>query len=121
MHTLQGHIGPSTSEAFIKHQKPIGQGGSGVSEAESVRIVQSEIENLDIIDEVIKREKFDVDFWCGELCEGMFFRLSCLYFQNDSLPTCIVTCSPRVEEIVRRAQRRLSKLASRSSGARGDW
>ncbi|GHJ88006.1 hypothetical protein NliqN6_4408 [Naganishia liquefaciens] len=64
-----GHIGPSTSEAFIKHQKPIGQGGSGVSEAESVRIVQSEIENLDIIDEVIKREKFDVDFWCGELCE----------------------------------------------------
>jgi hypothetical protein len=35
-----------------------------------------------------------------------FFRLSCLYFQNDSLPTCIVTCSPRVEEIVRRAQRR---------------
>ncbi|KAJ9092815.1 hypothetical protein QFC21_006691 [Naganishia friedmannii] len=64
-----GHVGPSTSGAYSMHQKPIGQGGSGVSSEEAVKIVQSERENLELISKVIKDEELDVDFWRGYLCE----------------------------------------------------
>lgn len=52
------------------HQKPIGQGGSGVSSDEAINIIQSERENLELITKVIKEEELDVDFWRGYLCEG---------------------------------------------------
>ncbi|KAI5449373.1 hypothetical protein NCC49_004777 [Naganishia albida] len=64
-----GHVGPSTSEAFAMHQLPIGGGGSGVTPEESLKIVQSEIDNLDLITDLINKEKLDVDFWRGHLCE----------------------------------------------------
>lgn len=52
------------------HQLPIGGGRSGVTPEGSLKIVQSEIDNLDLITDLINKEKLDVDFWRGHLCEG---------------------------------------------------
>lgn len=54
------------------HQKPIGQGGSGVSELEALLIAQSERDNLELITRIIHEENLDVDFWRGHLCKGAF-------------------------------------------------
>lgn len=44
--------------------------GGGFSPEEAVRITQSERDNLDLVENVVRREELDVDFWRGELLES---------------------------------------------------
>jgi hypothetical protein len=46
--------------------------GVGCTAAEAVRLLQSERDNLDLVAEIVARERLDVDFWRGELLESTY-------------------------------------------------
>lgn len=93
------------------HQLAIGAGGSGVSAAESLKIVQSEIDNLNLITDIIKTEQLDVDFWRGQLCEGTPVRVVSFNTADPGL-------SPRNQDFVRGTCRRLPGVDRGEEGAR---
>lgn len=44
--------------------------GMGCSEEEATWVMQNERDNLDLVEEIVKKEGLDVDFWRGELIES---------------------------------------------------
>ncbi len=78
-----GHVGPATFSAWTTLQQPI-PFGAGLSEEEATRVIHAERENLDLIEEVVKREGLEgkVDWWRGDLCEG---ELRVAFLSGDQL------------------------------------
>ena len=44
--------------------------GIGCTEEEATMVMQNERDNLDLVDELVKKHNLNVDFWRGELCES---------------------------------------------------
>lgn len=65
--------------------------GLGCDEEEACRITQSERDNLDLVAEVVEKERLDVDFWRGDLLESMFI-LKVFLELTDSTPLDRAVC-----------------------------
>lgn len=62
-------IGPATSEAWASLMA-LYPDGPGLSREEATRVIQAERDNLDLAESIIKKERLNVDFWRGNLCES---------------------------------------------------
>jgi hypothetical protein len=62
-------LGPATSESYHNLLRPLPH-GAGLSSREATHVIQAERDNLELICEIIEKEKMDVDLWRGDLVEG---------------------------------------------------
>lgn len=49
---------------------PLEQGGAGLTPEEALDIFYFEHDNLDLVEEIVKKEGLDVDFWRGDRYDG---------------------------------------------------
>ncbi|EJT47927.1 hypothetical protein A1Q1_03162 [Trichosporon asahii var. asahii CBS 2479] len=49
--------------------KPLSEGGAGLKASDAVDVYHFEMENLDYVEDVVRREKLDADFWRGHRLE----------------------------------------------------
>jgi hypothetical protein len=65
-----GHCAPASFSSFPSLIKPLEQGGAGISPESALHVLENEHDTLNLMDDVFRFEKLDVDFWRGEKLEG---------------------------------------------------
>ncbi|ORX35016.1 FAD dependent oxidoreductase [Kockovaella imperatae] len=64
-----GHIAPYSFASLSGFTRPLEAGGSGLTMDDALDIMKMEVRNLDLVTEIVMREKWDVDLWRGEKLE----------------------------------------------------
>lgn len=65
-----GHVGPRGWD-FSQLVRPLKEGGAGLTPQDAVDVTFFELDNLDLVEDIVKKEGIDADFWRGERIEGM--------------------------------------------------
>lgn len=64
-----GHVAPRSWNVLNNMTKALTDGGAGLKPEDAVDVYHFEMENLDYVEEVVKKEKLDADFWRGHRLE----------------------------------------------------
>lgn len=64
-----GHVAPRSWNVLGTMTKPLAEGGAGLTAQDAVDVYFFEMENLDYVEDVVKRERLDADFWRGHRLE----------------------------------------------------
>lgn len=64
-----GHVAPRSWNVLNTMIKPLSEGGAGLEREDAVDVYHFEMENLDYVEAVVRKEKLDADFWRGHRLE----------------------------------------------------
>lgn len=64
-----GHVAPRSWNVLNTMTKPLSEGGAGLEPSDAVDVYHFEMENLDYVEQTVKREGLDADFWRGHRLE----------------------------------------------------
>lgn len=64
-----GHVGPRGWDLSYL-TKPLEKGGAGLTPEDAVDCTFFELDNLDLVEQIVKEEGIDADFWRGERIDG---------------------------------------------------